>query len=197
MPAAPGLPSACSFCLLQEMCKQRSQCCGVLQHCLPSIPARPQSFPCPAWQHYTGTSAAGEGESFWSGHPPSPWFPSFIGLTIWPCSPGLRNTFPRESLKGLIIVSDSLLIVLISPFHSYVPVATGSPSECLVIPTNVGTWCSFKRESAAKLPPEIPPLLPLLRHTAQAWAGTKQGRHHVTPSPLLAPSAALLRSSIS
>lgn len=73
------------LCLLQEMCKQRSQGCGFPHHCLPSIPAWPQSFPYPAWQQYMDTGAAGEWESFWSRHPPNPSFPSFINLTIWHC----------------------------------------------------------------------------------------------------------------
>lgn len=153
---------------------QRSQGCGFPYHSLPSIPAWTQSFPYPAWQQYMDTGAAGEWEFFWSRHPPNPSFPSFISLAIWHCSRGLQNTFPRESLKGLIIVWDSLLIVLISSFHSCVPVATGSPCECLVIPTDTGTWCCLKREGAAKLPPEIPLLLPLLHHPAQARIGTKR-----------------------
>lgn len=43
---------------------------------------------------------------------------------------------PGKEFKGLIVVWDSLLLVLISPFNPCVPVATGSPCECLVIPTD-------------------------------------------------------------
>lgn len=175
MPAAPGQPAACSFCVCRRRCANRGAkavafCSTAFPPSLPGHRASPVLPGSTTWALVLQV----RGSPFGAGTPPNPWFSSLIGLTIWPCSHGLRNTFPRESLKGLIIVSDSLLTVLISPFHSYVPVATGSPSESLVIPTDICTWCCFKRESAAKLPPEMPSLLPLLRHTAQAWVGTKQ-----------------------
>lgn len=43
-----------------------------------------------------------------------------------------------------------------------------------MIPTDTGTWCCLKREGAAKLPPEMPPLPPLLHRPAQAGIGSER-----------------------
>lgn len=161
------------LCLLQEMCRGAKAVAFHITVFPPSLPGHRASPALPGSSTWTLVLQV-SGSPFGAGTPPNPSFPSFISLTIWHCSRGLQNTLPRESLKGLIIVWDSLLIVLISSFHSCVPVATGSPCECLVIPTDTGTWCCLKREGAAKLPPEIPLLLPLLHRPAQARIRTKQ-----------------------
>lgn len=173
MPAALGQPAACCFCVCCRRCANRGAK-AVAFHItvfLPSLPGHRASPTLPGSSTWTLVLQV-SGSPFGAGTPSNPSFPSFIGLTIWHCSCGLQNTFPKSPLKALL-PSGTLYIVLISPFHSCVPVATGSPCECPVIPTDTGTECCLKREGAAKLPPEIPPLLPLLHCPAQARTGTK------------------------
>lgn len=101
MPAARGQPAACSFCVCCR-CANRSQGYGVLQYCLPSIPAWPQSLPCPAWQHYMGTGAAGEAGSFWSRHPHTHGFHPSSVTQSGPAQVASEISSPGSPLKALL-----------------------------------------------------------------------------------------------